>query len=168
MTGDRSRRSGLRVRKSRAGFSLLEILLALAILGSSLAILSGIVHTGAVAAREARDLSIAQILCQTKIAEILLDGVAGISPQSVPATPLESFDSQSTTPFVFSIDVKPAPLDGLLAVRVNVEALDPDGGSPLARYSLTRWMIDPLLGLEEAEMEERAAKEEAAALAEEA
>ena len=36
----------------RGGFSLLEILLALAILGGALAILSRIVDTGMVAARE--------------------------------------------------------------------------------------------------------------------
>ncbi len=47
-------------RASRSGFSLLEILLALAILGGSLAILSRIVDTGAGAAREARDLSVAR------------------------------------------------------------------------------------------------------------
>ncbi len=141
----------------RNGFSLLEILLALAILGGSLAALSQIVNTGAMAAREARDLSIARILCQTKLAEVLLDATAGISPQSVPPSPLESFDSDSLTPFSYQIEVNPAPLDGLLAIRVTVDALDPDGGPPVAQHSLTRWLIDPLLGLEEAELEAEAA-----------
>jgi general secretion pathway protein I len=36
----------------------------------------------------------------------------------------------------------------------------------LASYSLMRWMIDPALGLEQAEAEEEAMKEEAAAAAE--
>ncbi len=82
--------------RKRCGFSLLEILLALAILGGSLALLSRIVETGTSAAREARDLSVARILCQTKLSELLLDSMTGISPQSVPLGPLESFDSQST------------------------------------------------------------------------
>ena len=141
----------------RDGFSLLEILLALAILGGSLAALGQIVAIGASAAREARDLSIARILCQTKLAEVMLDAAAGISPQSVPPSPLESFDSDSLTVFSYQIEVEPAPLDGLLAVRVSVDALDSDGGPPVARHSLTRWLVDPLLGLEEAEMEEEAA-----------
>ncbi len=158
-------RAGLGRRNS--GFSLLEILLALAILGGALAVLSQIVDRGATAARESRDLSIARILCQTKLAEVLLDATAGISPTSVPSTPLDSFDSQSLTPFVRMIEVNPAPMDGLLVVKVTIEALNPDGGPPLARYSLTRWMIDPLLGLEEAEMEEEMAKEEAAGTASE-
>ena len=152
-----------RKHERRSGFSLLEILLALAILGGSLAALSRIVDIGALAAREARDLSIARILCQTKLAEVMLDAVAGISPQSVPPSPLESFDSDSLTAFSYQIEVNPAPIDGLLAIRVTVEALDSDGGPPLARHSLTRWLIDPLLGLEEAEMEEEAAAAAAAA-----
>lgn len=144
-------------RQRRDGFSLLEILLALAILGGSLAVLSQIVDIGVTAAREARDLSVARILCQSKIAEILLDGTAGISPQSIPPTPLESFDSESMSAFTYQVEVNPAPLDGLLAIRVSVVAGELSGGPPIAEYSLTRWMIDPLLGLEAAEMEEEAA-----------
>ncbi len=154
-------------RSNRRGFSLIELLLALAILGGSLAILSRIVDRGASAAREARDLSIARILCQTKLAEILLDSAAGISPQTVPLAPLDSFDSNSLTKFEYQVDVTQAPLDGLLVIRVVVIGVNENGGPPLAAYALTRWMIDPLLGLEELEAEEEAAKaaaeEEAAA-----
>ncbi|MFK8111455.1 MAG: type II secretion system protein [Rubripirellula sp.] len=156
-----------RPRTQRAGFSLFEILLALAILGASLAILSRIAENGTSAAREARDLSVARIICQSKLSEILLDSMAGTAPQSSPPTPLPAFDSQATTPFSFTVDVQPAPLDGILAIRVTVEAQDPNGGPALATYSLMRWMIDPALGLEEAEAEEEAAQaaaeEEAAA-----
>jgi general secretion pathway protein I len=157
----------LRSSGNRSGFSLLEILLALAILGGSLALLSRIAETGTSAAREARDLSVARILCQSKLSELLLDSMAtGTSPQSVSPGPAASFDSESTTPFNYSIDVQPAPLDGLLMILVTVEALDPNGGPPLASYSLMRWMVDPALGLEQAEAEEEAMKEEAAAAAE--
>jgi prepilin-type N-terminal cleavage/methylation domain-containing protein len=153
-------------QRGRDGFSLLEILLALAILGGSLALLSRIAETGTMAAREARDLSIARILCQTKLSQLLLDSSSGITPQSVPSTPLESFDSQSTTPFVYSMDVQPATLNGLLVIRVTVEAQNPNGGPPLARYSLSRWMVDPALGLEEAEEAEKMLQAESAGTAE--
>ena len=143
------------------GFSLLEMLLALAILGGSLALLSRIAETGTGAAREARDLSIARILCQARLSELLLEAANGASPQSVPLTPLESFDSASTTPFFYSVEVQPGQLDGLLSIRITVEAQNPNGGPPLARYALVRWMIDPALGLEEAEAEEELMKEEA-------
>lgn len=150
---------------NRSGFSLIEILLALAILGASLTLLSRIAENGTSAAREARDLAVARIMCQTKLSELLLDSTSGITPQSTPPTPLPAFDSQSTTPFTYAVDVQPAPLDGLLAILVTVEAQNPNGGPALASYSLMRWMIDPALGLEEAEAEEEAAR---AAAAEEA
>lgn len=149
-------------RTAPTGFSLLEILLALAILGGSLAVLGQIAQTGTDAAREARDLALSRILCQTKLNELLLEGTM---PQSIPSTPVASSDSQSTTPFSYSVDVQTAPLEGLLVVRVAVEAGNPDGGPALARYSLTRWMVDPTLGLEELEAEEKAAKLEAEAAA---
>ncbi len=154
-------------RNVRTGFSLLEILLALAILGGSLAILSSIASTGVSAAREARDLSVARLLCQSKLSEVLLDSNANrVAPTPVPESPLEPFDSESMTAFTYSVDVQPGQLDGLLIVRVVVVAQDTDGGPPIATYSLVRWMIDPTLGLEEAEAEEKAAQEEAAAGAE--
>ena len=152
-----------RASRSR-GFSLLEILLALAILGGSLAILSRIVDTGISAAREARDLANARMICQAKLSEVLLNSTAGFTPQTQPPTPVDSFDSQSSTPFEFSVEVQPGQLGGILVIRVVVEAKNPDGGEPLARYSLVRWMIDPALGLEELEAEEEAAREEAAGM----
>lgn len=151
--------------RRRCGFSLLEILLALAILGGALAILSTIAETGTSAAREARDLSMARLLCQSKLSEVLLDATAGISPQSELSVPMESLDSGSTTAFNYSLEVQPAAMDGLLAIRVTVTAENPNGGPALATYALTRWLIDPTLGLEAAEAEEEAM---AAAAAEEA
>ncbi|MGV3486486.1 MAG: prepilin-type N-terminal cleavage/methylation domain-containing protein [Planctomycetaceae bacterium] len=134
----------------RRGFSLLEILLALAILGGSLAVLSQIIGTGADSASSARDLSLARLICQAKLAETL---VSGITPVPVPSTPVASPDSSSTTPFFYAVDVAPSTLDGMLAIRVSVQAQDPDGGPALASFSLTRWIIDPALGLEEAQAE---------------
>lgn len=151
---------------AKLGFSLLEILLSLAILGASLAVLSQIADTGMSAARESRDLSAARMLCQTKLTEVLLNATSGITPQSVSTATFDvPFDSQSSSVFQYSVDVQQAPLDGLLAVRVLVESLDLDGGKPRTRYALTRWMVDPTLGLEEAEAEEAAMLEEKAAAA---
>ena len=48
------------------------MILALAILGGSLAILSQIASTGTDAAREARDLALARLLCQSKLSEVLM------------------------------------------------------------------------------------------------
>lgn len=140
---------------NRRAFSLLEILLALAILGGALAVLSQIVGRGADSASSARDLSLARLICQAKLAETLL---SGITPVPIPSTPIQSPDSTSTTPFFYAVEVAPASLDGMLAIRVSVQAENSDGGPPIASYSLTRWIIDPALGLAEAQAEYEAQK----------
>lgn len=139
----------------RHGFSLLEILLSLAILGGALAVLSQIVGTGGDASRNARELSMARLLCQSKMAELL---VSKVQPVAVPSTPLPSPDSESDTQFNYMVEVGQAPMAGLLMVRISVDAVSLDGGLPIASYSISRWLIDPLLGLEQAEADEAAAK----------
>lgn len=142
---------------NRKGFSLLEILLALAILGGSLAVLSQIVGTGGDAARSAKELAMARLLCQSKLAEVLVTATS-VMPAAVPATPIPSPDSESDTVFNFAVDVAPAAMDGLLAIRVSVEAVNPEGDGPaVANYSITRWVIDPTLGLEQLEADANAA-----------
>lgn len=143
-------------KRRRGGFSLLEILLALAILGGAMAMLSQIAETGTSAAREVRDLSIARMMCQSKLSETLLDALSGISPQTELTVPMPSSDSGSTTTFNSSVEVQPGQMDGLLIVRVTVVAESSNGGVPRATYSLTRWMVDPTLGLEAAEAEAEA------------
>lgn len=150
----------------RGGFSLLEMLLSLAILGGSLAVLSQVADTGVDAAREARDLAIAQIICQSKLSEVLLNSTLGTTPQSIVDAPVDPIDSQSLTTFSYSVDVQPAGLEGMLVIRVLVSAKD-GNENLIANYSLDRWMIDPAFGLEEMELEEEAAKEAAKGVVEE-
>lgn len=132
---------------ARGGFSLLEILLALAILGGTLAVLSQIVGLGGDASRSARELAMARLLCQSKLSEIL---VSNLTPVAVVSTPLSGPDSDSDTQFNYAVEIGTAPMDGLLALRVSVEAVNPNGGPAIASYSITRWIIDPLMGLEQA------------------
>jgi prepilin-type N-terminal cleavage/methylation domain-containing protein len=143
----------------RDGFSLLELMLALAILGGSLAILSRIVDTGVSAAIESRSLAQARMACQAKLSELLLDAASGIQPQAVVSVPIEPFDSSSTSPMNYSVDVGAAPIDGLLMIRVTVQVQNDSASASLASCSLTRWLVDPALGLEAAEAEEKAALE---------
>ena len=148
--------------RNRNAFSLLEMILALAILGTSLAILAQIAETGVSAAREARSLATARMICQHKLSELLLNIAGGQTPTSIIESPAESFDSESTETFLYSIEIMPGQLDGMLSIRVTVQALAGDGTEKLATYALDRWIIDPALGLEEAELEEEAAREEIA------
>ena len=145
----------------RAGFSLLEMLLALAILGGSLAVLGQIADTGVDAAREARDLSVAKLIAQSKLSEVLINASLGQTPQTIVESPVDPIDSLSTTQFNYSVEIQPATMEGILMVRITTTALDANGNLS-ATYVLDRWMIDPAIGLEELELEEEAAKEAAA------
>jgi len=144
----------------RRAFSLLEMILALSILGTSLAILAQIADTGVDAAREARALASARMICQTKLNEQLLNMQSGMTPVAVMDAQAEPFDSAATETFTYSVEVQPGQLDGLLALRITVNAYASGGSVLLVSYAVDRWVIDPMLGLEEAEMEEQAAREE--------
>ena len=53
-----------------------------------------------------------------------------------------------------------------MSIGVTVQSLDNDLGEARTSYSLTRWVIDPMLGLEEAEAEAEALAAEQAAMSE--
>ncbi|MEO1617053.1 MAG: type II secretion system protein [Planctomycetota bacterium] len=142
---------------TRGAFSLLEMILALAILGTSLAVLAQIARTGVDAAREARALATARIICQNKLNELLLNVQAGQAPTTMIDVAADSFDSESSESYLYSVEVMPGQMDGLMTVRLTVKAMAGDGTEQLAIFALDRWYIDPALGLEEAELEEEAA-----------
>ena len=121
-------------RLRRSGLSLLEVTLAIAILGASLAIIGELIRLGSRQAEEARELVTAQLLGESKMEEI----VAGIiAPHSVGYAPFED-DPRWT----YSIDVTSLDAPDLIQVTVRVEQAEVSREVPLA-YSLTRWMLDP-------------------------
>ena len=124
-------------RRSR-GFSLLEVVLALAILVGAIAVLGELVRLGTVNAGSARDLTQAQLLCESKMAEI---SAGLILPEMVQAVPCE-YNAE----FLYSIDVQPTDMPGLVALRVTVTQDLPASHRP-AEFSLLRWIQDPLLEL---------------------
>lgn len=62
------------VLNDKSGFTLLEVLVAVVILGSTLAVLLGAVNRNLVLASDSKNISIARMLAQNKISEIELDG----------------------------------------------------------------------------------------------
>jgi type II secretion system protein I len=122
---------------SPRGLSLLEVILALAILGLAMATIGELMRIGSRNAESARDLTTAQILCETKMAEL----VTGLTPPV--ATSLAPMaDVASGEEWLYSVETQPLGQDGLLAVRVEVQQ-NPEVFTRPARFSLIRWMIDP-------------------------
>jgi type II secretory pathway pseudopilin PulG len=139
------------------GISLLEVILAIAIMGGSIAALSSVVMNGASAATDARDRALAQMLCEQQMAQLLIQN---IMPVAVNEQPLQSPDPNLT--FTLTTQINPAPLNGLLSIQMLVSGQAMDSSQNPVQVMLVRWMIDPNLGLEQAEADEQAAAEEAA------
>lgn len=122
-------------RPNRRGLSLLEVMLAIAILGATMAAVGELIRTGTRAALRAQDMTTAQFLCENMIAEVATGLV-----------PLQS--SQGLFPqapeWAYTIAVQQVSQAGLIGVQVIVyRAQDPDP-NPFT-YQLTRWVINPAL-----------------------
>ena len=93
----------------RAGFSLLEVILAMAILAGAIAVLG---EAGRLALRNAgyaRDMAQAQLLCESKMAEIVtgiattrsLAVIVPVNPRNINST--EKFRSPASTTRAFDV-----------------------------------------------------------------
>ena len=135
-----------RCRATR-GFTLLEVILALAILAGAVAVVGEAVRLGRRNAEAARLLTTAQLLAASTMAEVSTGVVAAESVQDEPF--------ESAPDWQYSIDVQAlADLEGLVEVTVTVTPTH--GGSQSIEFSLTRWMVDPAIeadGLDAADVE---------------
>jgi type II secretion system protein I len=120
-------------------FSLLEVILAIAILTTAVAMLGECLRTAMRSAQSARNTTKAELFCESKLAEL----VAGILPaESVADAQIEEVFDDSDVGWLYSIDVLPLDELGLLEATVTVRQDLPDNLHP-ARVSLTRWIVDP-------------------------
>jgi type II secretion system protein I len=120
--------------------TLLEVILALAILGGSMAVLGELVRVGTRSARAARIHSTAQLLADSLLAQITA-GMAAVAPAD------GIVDEYGGFRWRYLVQVEQVDQQGLLAVAVTVrEETDPT--QPAVSYMLVRWMIDPEVELE--------------------
>jgi type II secretion system protein I len=123
--------------RKRSGLSLLEVMLALAILGLALAAIGELMRIGSRSAEMARDLTTAQILCETKMAEI----VTGMLP-TTPIAEAPILDAGTGNDWLYAIETQTIDQQGLISIRVTVQQ-NPAFASRPVSFSLVRWMIDP-------------------------
>jgi general secretion pathway protein I len=124
---------------SRRGFSLLELILALAILGGAVAVLGEAASLAMRNAEFAREMGRAQLLCEGKLAEIL----AGAVPlQTVSRAKLSTAAADPDEPaWLYSVEKTSLGEDQLVSIRVTVTRDLPPEKRPI-QYSLVRWMIE--------------------------
>jgi len=136
--------------RSRSGFSLMEVLLATAILLGSTIVLVELASIGRHHANSAAQLAMAQRLCENKINEIL----AGVAPlESVESQPLETtaFDDllsvgeqTATDPmWLHSVEIVSLDQPALVSVRVIVWPAAESDEDRRNAFSLVRWMRSP-------------------------
>jgi type II secretion system protein I len=141
MRGKRKAESGK--PRAESGFSLLEVILALAILTGALVLLGEFARLGAENAGMAQNLSQAQLICESKLAEIVSGETQPESDSGSPEPPTGDDDDMSQ--WNYTVDVEPVAnqsVQNLLAVTVTVTQDLPKESHPVSCV-LTRWITDP-------------------------
>ena len=128
--------------RHRAAFTLMEVIIALGVLGMSMAAIGTLVQIGGQNALQARLLTTAQFLAESKLSEVK----AGIlSPTATGPIPFPT--TETMEPFQYTIRSQAIDSQGmLLSVEILVEYIQEDGSLPL-QHSITTWMIDPAVKL---------------------
>ena len=122
----------------RAGFSLLEVILALAVLGGAVAMLGEAARLALKNAEFTRDMAQAQLLCEGKLSEI----VAGITPaEPIRRATFGTATDSGEPAWLYSIETASLEEEGLLSVRVTVSRDLPEAKRPV-RFSLVRWIAE--------------------------
>jgi len=126
-------------RNRRGGFTLLEVILALAILLSSLAAIGHLVFNAYQNALRVKNLTRAQLICEGILAEL---NAGSIVLETIADAPVEDIDDTVEPGWLYTIDIAQLDTNGLLSVQVTV-AQDPALFARPVQFTLTQWMIDP-------------------------
>jgi Tfp pilus assembly protein PilV len=125
------------IRRRRAAFSLMEVLLAVSILVGCLIVLGELAAVGRQHARDAEQLTAAQLFCRSRLNEI----ASGAAPlESQPAAAVPGLPGWS-----WEVQVEPLGEYDVLSVTVTVSRDQPAAlDTPTARkgksFALTRWV----------------------------
>lgn len=126
----------MRRQFGQCGFTLLEVILALAILAGSVAVLGEIMGIAGRHGRDAEAEVRAQLIAMSIMDEMLAQVVepGQISRQRV--------DSTDTVPWVYSVNIQTTTVTGLSSIEVIVEQDLERQFNPL-KYTLRRWYAEP-------------------------
>jgi prepilin-type N-terminal cleavage/methylation domain-containing protein len=129
-----------RSTQRRGGLTLLEVILALAVLGISLAAIGEMIRIGVIGASIAKDETKAQMLCESKMNEVVL-GV-------IPAQPIGPVSFDFEPEWVFTVSIIPIQQQELVSCTVLVEQVEIQGLRSHS-FELTRWIAEPIVEEEE-------------------
>lgn len=142
------------ITRTQRGVSLLEVILALAILAGAMAAIGELLRVGARHATAAFEQSVGQLHCQSILDQIRAGVLPASSAQDAPL-PLDP-------DWLYSVEVQSLSLDGLLQVVVHARRADDTRSQPRL-VTLVQWVIDPQYlqqKIDEAEAQQASAEEE--------
>ncbi len=139
-------------RSSRRAISLLEVVLALAILAMASAYLAQSMHIAAENATRAERMTQAEIIAESVMNQV----VAGVLPiQSASWTAYSSANPMGATAalnkqsqWMYSISQLSTEVPGMIGIQVAVDEVGPNGADGQADFYINCWIIDPNLGLD--------------------
>lgn len=135
----------------RSGISLMEVVLALAILGIASAYLSQAMQIAAQNAIRAQRLTQAELVAESVMNQV----IAGVIPAQ-PANWSPYTSSSTSSNWNYSLSIVTTEMQGTIGIQVavqeRVEGVVPDLQPP--DLVTTRWIIDPSLGLDTLPAEE--------------
>lgn len=123
-------------QNSSIGFTLLEVILSLAILAGALAALGEVMRLAGRSASLAEDETHAQILAAS-----IMDELASGS-RELSAVEQSALETDDDPPWAFTIEMGQTQYDELVAVKVRVEQQLEARLQP-AQFELVRWMPNP-------------------------
>ena len=130
-------------KPARHGLSLLEVVLALTILAVAAALLAQITKQATDNGLMAQKLSTAQMLCESKMSEVLAGAIPLTSTSWAEIT-----DSGRKGSWYYQIQTVTAQRPNMIGVRLSVtDSPDATTYNP-ELFFIVRWMIDPSLGLD--------------------
>ena len=132
-----------RAKLRRAGLSLLEVVLALTILAVSAALLAQVTKQATDNGMMSQRLSIAQMLCESKMSEVLAGAIPLTSSSWTQIT-----DSGRRGSWYYKIQTSTAERPNMIGVRLSVTDQPDSTTYNPELFFIVRWMIDPSLGLD--------------------
>ena len=143
----------------RSGISLMEVVLALAILGIASAYLAQAMQIAAQNAVRAQRLTQAELVAESVMNQV----IAGVIPAQ-PANWSPYTSASSSSNWNYSLSIVAAEMQGTIGIQVGVQEQVPGAAIGLQPADLiaTRWIIDPALGLDTPPAEEPAGEKSTA------
>ena len=150
----------MRAVSKRRGLSLLEVVLALAILAMASAYLAQSMFTATNSAITAEKLNQAELVAENVMSQVV-SGLLPAQPTTwttyVPLNPNLGAPVNTTggqAQWMYQIQLVAAEVQGMIGLQVAVKRVEPDGSQTEYDLVVNRWIIDPALELDQPPEEE--------------